>query len=221
MVTSAEGAHTVPPDGCVDIVYSREMGLRAVGAMTVRQDFRLTQQSRIIGLRFRPGMARMALGLPVDRLTDLSVPLEDLWGKRARELSSRIGQAEALEFWTAALIAGLDLNGCNVTPTGRAIRHMAACHGNLDLDRMACESNLSPRQFRRRCLAESGLISKRLCRILRFRYAQRLSGERLNWPGIAATAGYFDQSHLIRDFREFMGQPPMSVLSNTASAILP
>jgi AraC-like DNA-binding protein len=35
---------------------------------------------------------------------------------------------------------------------------------------------------------------------------------------IALESGYFDQAHLIRDFRQFTGRPPMSVFSNTAAA---
>jgi AraC-like DNA-binding protein len=56
--------------------------------------------------------------------------------------------------------------------------------------------------------------------VLRFRYACRLAGEspRPEWSGIAAEAGYFDQAHLIRDFREFAGATPMAVFSNTADS---
>jgi AraC-like DNA-binding protein len=76
---------------------------------------------------------------------------------------------------------------------------------------------LSLRQFRRRCLEESGLTPKRLCRVLRFRHACRIAGgvDRLNWSAIALEAEYFDQSHLIRDFHEFTGHTPMAVFSNT------
>jgi AraC-like DNA-binding protein len=51
---------------------------------------------------------------------------------------------------------------------------------------------------------------------MRFRYACELAERsgKLEWAGIAADAGYFDQAHLIRDFREFAGGTPMSVFSN-------
>jgi AraC-like DNA-binding protein len=82
---------------------------------------------------------------------------------------------------------------------------------------------MSERQFRRRCLEESGLAPKHLCRVLRFRRACELGERGLPWGLIAAEAGYFDQAHLIRDFREFTGATPMgartnvSVFSNTAN----
>ena len=87
---------------------------------------------------------------------------------------------------------------------------------SVDLEWVARQANLSSRQFRRRCLEESGLTPKQLCRVLRFRHACQLArgGARVEWAGIAAEAGYFDQAHLIRDFREFAGATPVSVFSN-------
>jgi AraC-like DNA-binding protein len=78
---------------------------------------------------------------------------------------------------------------------------------------------MSERQFRRRCVEESGLAPKQLCRILRFRHACELAAaRRAGWAAIAADAGYYDQAHLIRDFHEFSGGAPVSVFSNTAAA---
>ena len=90
-----------------------------------------------------------------------------------------------------------------------------AAHGDLDLEWAARHACLSARQFRRRCLEESGLTPKHLCRVLRFRRAYALAAQGANWASIASDVGYFDQAHLIRDFREFTGRAPMSVFSKT------
>jgi AraC-like DNA-binding protein len=104
----------------------------------------------------------------------------------------------------------------------RAIEGIARARGMIDLDWVARQANLSPRQFRRRCIEESGLAPKQLCRILRFRRACQLAHgvARPEWAAIAASAGYFDQAHLIRDFRAFAGATPVAVFSNTAALSL-
>ena len=206
--------HAVRPDGCLDIVYSPETGLRAVGAMTIEQRFTIPGGSKTIGVRFRPGMARPFLRIPPAELTEKIVALEDLWGTRARDLESRLESELSVRTLTAALIAPPAPD-----PVKRAIEAMVKARGAIDLDWVAAQAGMSPRQFRRRCFEESGLGPKHLCRILRFRHACELASRHgCPWAAIAADAGYFDQAHLIRDFQEFVGRPPMSVFSNTAAA---
>lgn len=213
-VSETPGAveHLVRPDGCLDIVYSRETGLQAVGAMTVETRFAMNAGSRNIGLRFRPGMAKPFLRVPPPELTDRLVPLEELWGQRARDLENRLDEQPDPRLIAAALIAPPA-----PAPVKRAIEAIVEAHGAIDLDWAAAQACMSPRQFRRRCFEESGLGPKQLCRILRFRRACELAHADAGWAAIAADAGYFDQAHLIRDFREFTGRAPMSVFSNTAA----
>jgi AraC-like DNA-binding protein len=203
--------HAVRPDGCLDIVYSRELGLRAVGAMTIERRFVQPSGSRTIGVRFRPGVARPFLRVPPAELTDKTFALEDLWGQRARDLEGRLERELSGRTLTAALMAPPAPD-----PVKRAIEAVVEAHGAIDLDWVADQAGMSPRQFRRRCFEESGLAPKHLCRILRFRHACELANARGNgWAAIAIDAGYFDQAHLIRDFREFTGRAPVSVFSNT------
>jgi AraC-like DNA-binding protein len=210
--TPAGQEHAVRPDGCLDIVYSHEMGLRAVGAMTVAARFARNAGSQAIGLRFRPGMAKPFLRIPPPELTDRLLPLEELWGQRARDLEGRLEEHLDPRFIAAALVAPPAPD-----PVKRAIEAMVEAHGAIDLDWAAAQAGMSARQFRRRCFEESGLGPKRLCRILRFRRAGELACGGASWASVAADAGYFDQARLIRDFREFTGHAPMSVFSNTAA----
>jgi AraC-like DNA-binding protein len=205
--------HAVRPDGCLDIVYSREAGLRAVGAMTIEQRFAMPGGSRTIGVRFRPGMARPFLRVLPAELTEKIVALDTLWGPRARDLESRLESEFSVRTLASALMAPPAPD-----PVKRAIEAMVKARGAIDLDWAASQAGMSPRQFRRRCFEESGLSPKHLCRILRFRHACQLARTRGgSWAAIAADAGYFDQAHLIRDFQEFAGRAPVSVFSNTAA----
>jgi AraC-like DNA-binding protein len=202
----------VRPDGCL-IRFGRGSGVQVVGAMTVERRFDLPGGSRTFGIRFRPGMAVPFLGIAAAELTDRIVALEDLWGSAAaRRMEARI--AGSLPVLSSVLPA----------PAGApdrvhlALEAIAAAHGNIDLDWVARHAGMGARQFRRRCLEESGLTPKHLCRVLRFRRACALAHPVADWAEIAASAGYFDQSHLIRYFREFTGSTPVSVFSNTRAA---
>jgi AraC-like DNA-binding protein len=200
----------VRPDGCLDIIYSRSFGLRAVGTMTMEQRFRYPGRMEEVGVRFRPGMAGAFLKLPAVVLTDESAALEDLWGSSARHLRRRLDDIPAAGGWLRALAAALAPPKRSADPLERALQFLTAANGIANVDWIARQAGMSPRQFRRRCLEEAGLGPKRLARVLRFRQASRLAAapKPPDWSAIAASAGYFDQAHLIRDFREFTGRTP-------------
>lgn len=214
------GTHAVAPDGCVDIIYSYESGLSLVGAMTIERVFATVEQTPVVGIRLRPGMARLLLqysgpSLSAADLTDAIVPLEQIWGRTAREARQRLDDQPSASTRTDLLktfLRPVEIKNA----VQRALEYMAARDGAVDLNWIASQSSLSPRQFRRRCLEESGLTPKRLCRILRFRRARALAlaARRPDWADIAILTGYCDQAHLIRDFREFTNRTPMTVLSN-------
>lgn len=152
-------AHRVPPDGCVDIIYDRRQGLRAIGAMTVEQRFAYPYSVCVTGIRFRPGMARAFLGVSPAEFTDGSVPLADLWPRLVRELRRRLDDAKSIQDAMRILFGSLPVPP-EPSPVQEAITAIARAGGNADLDSVAWQANLSPRQFRRRCLEESGLRPK-------------------------------------------------------------
>lgn len=210
--------HRVAPDGCVDIIYDRDSGLRVIGTMTVERRFDYAGGAAVAGIRFRPGMAATFLGSSPAELTDGSAALDDLWPRRAHALQQRLDDSTSVQEVMQLLLDSVAVPASTQNPVQRAIDALRSNNGNADLDALARHANLSPRQFRRRCLEESGLTPKHLARVLRFRYAcqiARAAGRRLDWAVIALDAGYCDQSHFIRDFREFTGRTPMSDLSNT------
>jgi AraC-like DNA-binding protein len=202
-------AYPVRPDACIDIVYSAA-GLQLVGAMTVERRFDLAANALTAGIRFRPGMAPSFLRIPAIELTNQMLP----WDTQP-ELANRIADARSAAECREILLTAL--RPLAEAPNGvqRAIEAVTRSHGDIHLEWVARQAGMTARQFRRRCLEESGLAPKQLCRVLRFRRACTLARQGLPWGLVAAEAGYFDQAHLIHDFRDFTGDTPMSVFSNT------
>jgi methylphosphotriester-DNA--protein-cysteine methyltransferase len=55
---------------------------------------------------------------------------------------------------------------------------------------------------------KTGFTPKFLARILRFRRAAASLDSAISAVDLALDSGYYDQAHLIRDFREFAGRTP-------------
>ena len=79
----------------------------------------------------------------------------------------------------------------------------AALHGRL--------RDLSPRSAQRRFLQATGLTQGAVRQIERARYATTLLQEGVSIPDTVARAGYFDQPHLTRALRRFIGQTPVQL----------
>lgn len=65
----------------------------------------------------------------------------------------------------------------------------------------------------RRFREQIGLTPKAYANIVRFNRALELArGPKATWAEIALDCGYYDQSHLVRDFQRFAGRAPATLL---------
>jgi AraC-like DNA-binding protein len=89
-----------------------------------------------------------------------------------------------------------------------AVTQILARQGVVRIGAIAGSLGTSIRTLERRFHAEVGLGPKTLARIVRCQRALRLMGS--GWSGAAAAleCGYFDQAHLLRDLREWLGRKP-------------
>jgi len=83
-----------------------------------------------------------------------------------------------------------------------------------ELEDLLSMTDISPRQVERLCKTYFGSAPKRLHRKFRALHsANRLTWQELtNWRDIATTA-YFDQSHFIREFKQFNGRTPSEFIN--------
>jgi AraC-like DNA-binding protein len=206
----------VLPDGCTDIVWMGAERLVVAGPATSHVFADIPAHATIVGVRFGPGAAGAALGLPARELRDRNLDLAELWGATASELAERLAAAPAdlrLALLAGAVAQRLRDAAPPDTLIARAARSLGAGRSVIEAAR---EVGLGERHLRRRFHDAVGYGPKRLQRILRlhgFLHAAE-AGEGVDLARVAVEAGYFDQPHLTRECGELSGLSPGALLAS-------
>ncbi|GAB2595863.1 helix-turn-helix domain-containing protein [Ramlibacter solisilvae] len=170
--------------------------------------------SAVIGVHFKPGGAAAFFGGALPELRNRTELLEDLWGLAARDLREQLQDAgsarRALQLLQGYLLQRLHDAAPPDPLVSAAIVAFHRDPARARVEPVQQGSGCTPAQFIRRFEQAVGLTPKRYARVLRFGVllpSLVRCGPR-DWAQIAAGAGYYDQSHLIREFRELAGIAP-------------
>ncbi len=206
----------VAPDGRVTPQPRAFLVGQITGPMVVRP----TGESALTAVRFE-GHGAALLSDDVAALTDRWVGLDAL-PSRLAVLASTLhaavadpgAQRVALD---AALLDLMDAATAKARldpAVAEAVAAIRASHGAVEVDALARRLGVSVRTLQRRFAPAVGISPKLLARIVRF---QRVFAAWRDDPAslsrVALECGYFDQSHLVRDFRDFAGAPPAGFLA--------
>ncbi|MFI7001415.1 helix-turn-helix domain-containing protein [Nocardia sp. NPDC050175] len=172
---------------------------------------------RSVQLQLDPLTARRLLGVPMDELRNGAVELAEFHGRQVRRLAERLAETPT---WPERfdLVADHFRTRASELDEDRAITHavreLRRSKGILPVATLVAESGWSARHFRRRFAEQVGLPPKDYGSLLRFSAAlTALTREpRSDMSRLAGDFGYYDQSHLIRDFQRFAGAPPGRLL---------
>jgi AraC-like DNA-binding protein len=172
------------------------------------------EQEWVAGIAFRPGGTAWFLRTPASEARDLDVDLADL---EPRDLAESLRE-QLLEVSTAG--ARLDRLESALRDAWRgrawhdavayAVARFTSQPAVASVSEVVSAIGLSQRHFISRFTAEVGMTPKRFCRVRRFQRAIAVAhaGGPVDWTSVALDCGYYDQSHLINDFREFSGMTP-------------
>lgn len=219
------GPQRIVPDGRCELVVHfgapyREKGAEApqgrvvfAGQLTRPLWLEPTGASGVVGARFHPAAARAFLDMAMDRATDQRLELARLWPAEARALVREVdespdleGRVQAVAAFVARRVAGSAVD-CILE---RCVAALQQSRGTLPVQAAAEVAGIGRRSLERRFLDGVGVSPALLANIFRFRSVfeaiERDSAR--PWTDAAMAAGYFDQSHLIRDFRRFVGCTP-------------
>jgi AraC-like DNA-binding protein len=169
-----------------------------------------------------PPAAYMLFGLPLHTLAHRAVPLDDVLGEtslveRLYEARDWPARFRLLDAWFLARLADARRPSPGVV---WAWRRLVESDGRVPVGDLAAELGWSRKRIVARFREEIGLAPKATARLLRFERARDLAttSDRPDWLRLALECGYYDQSHLINEFRTFTDRTPETFLQDTVAA---
>lgn len=184
-----------------------------IGPQFSRVNIKVHSQLSAVRVDFLPGGMYRMLGIPMYELFDGGFDAFDFFGTEMRSINEQMQHLTDLEEgknivekFLLKQVRSLK----EILPFDAAMRLLLNNNGNIAIEKTASLSCLSMKQFERKCRERIGMNPKMYARILKFSKAYRLheTFPQLSWTKIAFEAGYYDQMHMIRDFKVFAGVNP-------------
>jgi AraC-like DNA-binding protein len=212
----------VLPDGCADIVWMAGGDLVVAGPATGHVIAEIPAGVTAIGVRFGPGAAGAALGMPASELQDRTVELADVWGASGRELTDRMAlESPARRLGLLAAVLAQRLRDA-APPDPVVSRAASLLASGMPVAETGREVALGERHLRRRFHDAVGYGPKTLQRIMRLRRFLELV-EAMPAPDVGRAAvevGYSDQPHLTRESTALTGLSPVALLDSRLARAL-
>jgi AraC-like DNA-binding protein len=230
-VSAARSARTperIVPDGCPEIIvhlgdpferlvagkWRRQPRAFLAGTLTRPWSVRSGTDVRTIGLRFRAAGVTALFGGSLAGTADREVALANVVGAGAsRHLVARLEAARSVPRCLDAATAWLEervARDVDPVASAPALRLIVRSRGQVRVADVARRLDISRRKLERIFLRDLGVGPKMYARIMRLNavLARLEESERASAVDRALEAGFFDQAHLLRDFRLLAGRSP-------------
>ena len=203
---------SVPPAVCPDGWF--------MGVWTRRYFFEYPTRVHVVGVHFKPWGISPFVDMPATELRDRWVAVDAVWPRSMDRIRNKVGDiasaAETLRVLEEELqsrlakapLRGLDL----VRHSGRRLE---TSHGAVPVGALTDAAGVSGNHLATQFKSHVGVTPKRIARIYRFaRLIVSIDALRpVGWSEFAQTAGYFDQAHFSREFKDFTGHTPREYLA--------
>lgn len=215
----------VLPDGRFHLVLNLGVGAAAVAGL--RSHYVVIDTARVssvMGVVFRPGAARAFLSAPAVDFCDQAIHLDLVWGWRSADLllerlrEGRTAEAR-LGILEEALVDRMQTFKEHL-PIHPSMQYALHAFGDAPHIRTVADVSREigwSRRWLSHAFAEQvGITPKRYCRLVRFQHVVReiASQRSVDWAGVALAGGFYDQAHLVREFRAFSGLSPETFLKS-------
>jgi AraC-like DNA-binding protein len=211
-------------DGCPGLLFQRrEKGifydldnkelpeLFIYGQTIKRTEILLVGNFKTIGICFFPNALKSILGINANELTDDCLDLNLLCTRLPEQLANTPLMVDQIEILSSYFFAQINKTGAEVDKiTHYAFTRIMEAKGCLSLKELQTDLKLSERSFERKFNQYVGISPKLFSKVCRFQASleQLKRNDYSKLSDIAFDNGYADQSHFIRNFKEFAGFSP-------------
>jgi AraC-like DNA-binding protein len=188
--------------------------LYVYGKITMPSQITANGPSEITGVVFKPQALSALFKLDAAEVTDSPVELTEFGSAELGErLLDTTTQEDRIALLTQFLLRRSDSAQPDDTLVADSLRLIHGQIRSIRVPHLLHALNLSERQFERRFLRAVGVSPHHYIRIMRFQEAVRLMKTRQfdRLSDIAYDLNYADQSHFIKDIKDFSGHTPKSL----------
>ncbi len=191
-----------------------------IGQATAQFAFQPTPGSKMLFVKFYPWTPQRLFGIPAWQLNDLAIDIGAATHDLAfRQLKERVCNGENLSA-IAAMLDAFFLKKLSETTAANsfiefAVRQIFTSDGTVSMDHLTGHIHASRRYVEKVFKEKIGLSPKQYAQIIRVKKTSMYLLDprlKLNIREIADKLEYYDQSHLLKDFKAVMGQSPSAYL---------
>ena len=213
-------------DGCVEVVFhvgidfyrgeEKESAAKVIGQITRPLTMKAIGKGKSFGIWFWPHTFSSFTGIPLHELNDKVISLDKIFGQHFIDIVKNC----IFKNDVTRLIAETNnylfkrLQSCphpaKEKITAYAFHYITTEKASSNLDKLVKDCNISNRYLQKIFLEKIGFSPRFFIRIARFQYALHhlMNHHHCSLTSLTYQAGYYDQAHFIKEFKEFTGLTP-------------
>ncbi|MCD7972689.1 MAG: helix-turn-helix transcriptional regulator [Candidatus Azobacteroides sp.] len=176
----------------------------------------------VFSVLFRPEGLKAFFDLPATEFYNKNIPLRFLLKNDANQLEDQLAASHSfhekvllIESFLYKLLHKKENKKDNLKRIHHSIELLTRTGGNSSVNALASSSCLSRKQYERIFSSTVGISPKQFARVARFQHAlaRKALQKSESLTALAYDCGYYDQSHMIHEFKALTGYTPSEYFS--------
>jgi AraC-like DNA-binding protein len=202
---------SVIPDGCIDILFccdQQKPSANVCGSVLQSKSINLEANHEYFGVRFLPNQDTKKMKFSLKDMINQEVPLVDMISLNeniVEEIIDKQDFFEKITLFKQMVKSSIFTDDTSPSIINYALNRIYDQKGNISISQLADETGYSSRYIRKKFEDNIGISPKLFSQIVRFQYSlfMLIKNNKYSISDIINENGYYDQAHLINEFKKF------------------